>query len=587
MKRRIGDVLLDADMISKEDLEFCLGIQRKTGKKLGEIFLQENILKKEQLAAILEYQFGVKFIEVNDVKVNPRAIGEIPEALAKQHKLLPIGYDGEKLIVVMADPANIIAVDDIQLASKRELVIVMSYEDDIVRLIIQHYEGQYITQIAEVPGSMMSGSSGGTMNMGGSHDTGEYRDIGGYELDDDESEGGGGLLPTGGSTAETGPIVNAVNSIFNSAIALGASDIHIEPFERSVKIRFRIDGVLREQPSPPKSRVNEIVTRIKVIGGMDIAEKRIPQDGRYEMKTGGKEIDLRISILPTVYGEKVVMRLLDRSNINMTKEKIGFSQHNSDLFDGIIRAPEGIILLTGPTGSGKTTTLYAALQEINQPTTNIITAEDPVEYRLEGVNQVQINQKAGLTFAAVLRSILRQDPDVIMVGEMRDSETSEIAVRAAITGHLVLSTLHTNDAVSTVTRLVDMGIEPFLVSTALVGVISQRLVKRICTRCKKEIPCTEEDMHLLGIDKPIKLYKGTGCRECNNSGYKGRVAVHEILVMNKDLKNLVNKGADVSDLRAAAEAGGMRSLAVTCRESIFQGTTTIDEMLRVAYSVDD
>jgi type IV pilus assembly protein PilB len=543
-------------MITQEDLNKCLEIQKTSNMKLGEILLSENLATREQISAILEYQYGVQFIDLNEIEIDSEAVKSISEQIARKHSVIPIAFNRGDLVVVMADPVDIIARDDIRLITGKNLEIVMSFESDIIRFIDKYYDTalEAIDSLYEEEASMEME----TLSLGS--DTGDVANS---------------------------PVVKLVNSIIHRAVKSRASDIHIEPFEEEVRVRFRIDGALREEMKPPKNSYQAIVARIKIMGGMDISEKRVPQDGRVETSIDGKEIDLRISVLPTVYGEKIVIRLLDRSSISMTKEKIGFSPQNIRLFDRIINAPEGMILLTGPTGSGKTTTLYAALRELNKMTSNIITAEDPVEYRLHGVNQVHINTKAGLTFASTLRAILRQDPDIIMVGEIRDAETAEIAVRAAITGHLVLSTLHTNDTVSTITRLVDMGIESFLVATSVVGVISQRLVKRICPKCKKEIPCTEEDMRNLKISQPTKIYKGVGCRDCSSSGYKGRIGVHEILVMDKNVKALITKGESSSAIRGAAESAGMISLADSCRRLVVEGITTIEEMLRVAYSIDD
>jgi type IV pilus assembly protein PilB len=556
VKKRIGAILVEVGMITQEDLNKCLEIQKTSSMKLGEILLAENLATREQISAILEYQYGVQFIDLNEIEIDLEAIKTISEQIARKHTVIPIAFSRGDLVVVMADPVDIIARDDIRLITGKNLEIVMSFESDILRFIDKYYD-----TALEAIDSL-------------------YEEEAAIEMDP---------LVMGADTGDVtnSPVVKLVNSVIQRAVKSRASDIHIEPFEEEVRIRFRIDGALREEMKPPKNSYQAIVARIKIMGGMDISEKRVPQDGRVETVIDGREIDLRISILPTVYGEKIVIRLLDRSSISMTKEKIGFSPQNIKLFDRIIKAPEGMILLTGPTGSGKTTTLYAALRELNKITSNIITAEDPVEYRLNGVNQVHINTKAGLTFASTLRAILRQDPDIIMVGEIRDAETAEIAVRAAITGHLVLSTLHTNDTVSTITRLVDMGIEAFLVATSVVGVISQRLVKRICPKCKREIPCTEEDMRNLKISKPVKLYKGAGCRDCGNIGYKGRIGVHEILVMDKNVKAMITKGESASMIRSAAESAGMISLADSCRRLVVEGVTTIEEMLRVAYSIDD
>lgn len=381
-------------------------------------------------------------------------------------------------------------------------------------------------------------------------------------------------------------MVRLVNSIIIQAAKMKASDIHIEPFEKTVRVRFRVDGDLKEIMSPTKATHLPLVTRIKIMSKLDIAERRIPQDGRVETVIDGNPIDLRVSILPTVYGEKVVIRLLYRNSIMLSMEQLGFSKYNKEQFDKIIKAPEGIILVTGPTGSGKSTTLYTVLRELNDIKKNIITVEDPVEYRLLGINQVQFNAKAGMTFASGLRSILRQDPDVIMVGEIRDAETAEIAVRAAITGHLVLSTLHTNDTASTVARLVDMGIEPYMVSTSVVGIMAQRLVKRICKKCKKQRKSTIEEMQLLGLDKPIAISYGQGCNHCNDTGYSGRIAIHEVMIVDNDIKSLISTGQTSETIKEVLRKKGMKTLNDSARDLVLDGTSTIEEMLRVTYSVE-
>ncbi len=557
-KKKLGDILVEIGMLTVEDLNKYLEMQRSSNLKLGEILLNERVVTREQLSAILEYQYTVPFVELRTFPIDPVVPKLISESVARKHIVIPVALRLGKLVVVMADPVDIIARDDLRLITGYDLEVLMSFESDILKEIDRYYDASEAVEEA-------------------------FEEI----IEEHANEEAADVFGAENEEVARSPVVRLVNTIIRQAIKKRASDIHIEPFETTIRVRFRIDGDLRVEMNPPKASFNAIVTRIKILGGMDISEKRAPQDGRIETDVDGKPVDLRISILPTVFGEKIVIRILDRSSIMMTKAQIGFTEHNIKLFDRIIKAPEGIILLTGPTGSGKTTTLYAVLRELNKIKTNIITAEDPVEYKLDGVNQVHINPKAGLTFASALRSMLRQDPDVIMIGEMRDSETAEIAVKAAITGHVVLSTLHTNDTVSTITRLIDMGVEPFMVSTAVVGIIAQRLVKRICKDCKTEIECTEEDMHSLKIDEPIRLYKGAGCMECNNTGYRGRIGIHEILVLERNLKSHISRGDDVESLRKCAEESGLKTLYDSARELVLEGTTTVEELLRVAYSVED
>ncbi|MPM55270.1 Type II secretion system protein E [bioreactor metagenome] len=389
------------------------------------------------------------------------------------------------------------------------------------------------------------------------------------------------------ANVDSAPVVKLLNSLIRQAVQLAASDIHIEPLEKNLRIRFRVDGELREMMQIDNNSHSAIVTRIKIIGNMDIAEKRVPQDGRVEMTVDGRVIDMRLSVMPTVYGEKIVIRLLDRSATVISKQDLGFSESNLNLLEQIIQNPHGIILVTGPTGSGKTTTLYTILRELNIIGRNIITIEDPVEYRLNGVNQSQVNVKAGYTFASGLRSILRQDPDIIMIGEIRDAETAEIAVRAAITGHLVLSTIHTNDAVSTISRLMDMGIEPYMVSSSLVGVIAQRLVRKICPNCRESYHPTAGEKKTLGIeDDTTLLYRGKGCAACGDSGYKGRTSIHEILPMKEEIKEAIDTNMPMVEIKRLAQTLGMTTLRDSCQELVMSGVTTMEELLRITYSID-
>ena len=382
------------------------------------------------------------------------------------------------------------------------------------------------------------------------------------------------------------PVVKLVNSMIDYAIRAGSSDIHIEPLEDRVRVRIRIDGVMQEIMSNPLSARDAIITRIKILGGMNIAEKRIPQDGRITTEINGEDVDMRVSILPTVTGEKTVIRILAKNDANLNRSYLGISDHNNEMIDRMVKVPQGICLISGPTGSGKTTTLYTLLSEKNSPETNIITVEDPVEIRIPGLNQVQVNVKAGMTFASGLRSILRQDPDIILVGEIRDGETAEIAMRAAITGHLVFSTIHTNDAVSSINRLIDMGLEPYMVNSALVGVVSQRLVRRICTNCRESYDPDEYESELLRLEPGQKIYRGKGCSECADKGYKGRIAIHEIVIMTKKMKSLIEKRASEEEMRQLAVTEGTQMLQDSARDLVLEGITTADELNRVAYTID-
>jgi len=456
----------------------------------------------------------------------------------------------------MADPLNIFAIDDIKIATGLEIIPAISTRQNIENAINRYYGSESAENAIE-----------------------EFKRE--YHMPDLEE-----LDAQTSSDISNAPMVRLVNSFIKQAVKLNASDIHLEPYDKTLRLRFRIDGDLQEIMSIAKSTHQAIISRIKILGNMDIAEKRIPQDGRIEMVVDNRNIDMRISILPTVYGEKIVIRLLDRSNFAFSKDQLGFTEYNLKKFEEIIKYPHGIILVTGPTGSGKTTTLYSALKELNKISRNIITIEDPVEYRLEGINQVQVSNKAGLTFASGLKAILRQDPDIVMIGEIRDAETAQIAVRAAITGHLVLSTMHTNDTASTVTRLTDMGIEPFLVSSSVVGVVAQRLVKKICPQCRETYHPTSIDKKILDIEENVLLHRGKGCTNCNYTGYKGRQAVQEIMPIDETIRALIDERASIDKIRKTALEKGMTSLKENCKHLMFKGITTVDELARIAYGLE-
>lgn len=555
-KKRLGDLLVEAGLITSEQLHRSLQLQRTTGKKLGELLIEEGIIEEKQIIEVLEFQFGIPHVDLGNQMIDPEIPKLIHENLAKRYLLIPIRKDRGRLIVAMADPLNLFAIDDVKIATGTEVTPVIATKQDILDAISKYYGKQSAEQAIEDFKRQNLAS-----NLS--------------EMDEEVS-----------NEVNNAPVVRLINSLIKQAVLSKASDIHIEPFENHIRVRFRIDGELQEILSPAKSAHSAIVTRIKIMGKMDIAEKRVPQDGRVETVVDGKEVDLRISIIPTVHGEKVVIRLLDRSGFLLSKGQIGFTEKNAQLFEQIIRRPNGIILVTGPTGSGKTTTLYAVLRELNQTNKNIITVEDPVEYKLEGINQVQVNNKAGLTFASGLRSILRQDPDIIMIGEIRDAETAQIAVRAAITGHLVLSTMHTNDTAATVSRLLDMGIESYLVSSSVVGIVAQRLVRKICDHCKTIYLPTVTERKLMAIDENVKIFRGRGCNACNHTGYKGRTAIHEIMPVNKELRILIDQKASIDTLRQVAFAQGTISLKENCKQLVLEGVTTADELIRVAYSLD-
>ena len=557
-KMRLGDILVKDGIITEEQLFKALSLQKGTNNKLGAILMAQGWLTEEQLFRVLEEQYQIPFIDINTIYIDPKLPKLISEILARKHMAIPVKMEKNRITIAMVDPLDIFAKDDIRITTGMEIDVVISAQQDIARAINRYYDSSEKAERAVE----------------------EFQSQAGEAEDDLEEED---------ADVTNAPMVRLVNTIISQAVRSKASDIHIEPLEKNVRIRYRVDGELREVMAPTRQTHSAIVTRIKILGKMNISEKRVPQDGRVETMIEGIPIDMRISVLPTVYGEKVVIRLLDRSALVTRKEDLGFSAYNLSQLEKIMRVPEGIILVTGPTGSGKTTTLYAMLKELNKESQNIITVEDPVEYRLDGINQVQVNVKAGLTFANGLRSILRQDPDIIMVGEIRDAETAEIAVRAAITGHVVLSTIHTNDTASTISRLVDMGIENYLISSSVVGIIAQRLVKKLCLKCKTKHTATPEELKILRLplDQEIEISKGKGCNSCNHTGYSGRTAIHEVLVVDREIRNMISNEQSIDDIKHKSREKGMTTLNETCRDLVLENITSIDEMLRMTYSFDE
>ncbi|WP_026894122.1 GspE/PulE family protein [Clostridiisalibacter paucivorans] len=554
-KVKFKDLLLSISELNDRQIKEVFQLQKSSGKKLEEILIKKGYITEEALIEVLELQLGISCLDLDKFYIDPETTMLITENMAKKYTLIPIKKENNKIKVAMADPLNIFAIDDVEIYTGLKVEPVISTRKQISYYIDQYYDKQNAEKAIE--------------------DFEKQYDIDEKKIEEELT-----------TDVDNAPVVRLVNAIIRQAVKSRASDIHIEPLEKEVRVRFRIDGELQEIMRPAKSTHSAIVTRIKIMGKMDIAEKRIPQDGRVEAEVDNKYIDLRISILPTVFGEKIVLRLLDRTSALIFKKDLGFTKDNLKKFNNIIKTPNGMIIVTGPTGSGKTTTLYTILTELNTINKNIITVEDPVEYRLNGINQVQVNTKTGLTFANGLRSILRQDPDVIMIGEIRDIETAQIAVRASITGHLVITTMHTNDAPTTITRLLNMGVAPYMVSSSLVAVLAQRLVKKICKNCKEKYYASKYEMKLLDIDDSAVLYKGKGCPQCYYTGYKGRIAIHEIMPITNNIKDIIDIGKSVTDLRKEAIAQGMVSLYENCRELVLNGTTTIDEMNRVTYNME-
>lgn len=551
-RKRLGDRLIEAGLLTNNQLKISLKNQKRTGLKLGEQIIEEGFLTELQIFSFLQKQLGIPHINLQSYVINSDAVKEVGENYARQNKIIPIDFKNGYLLLVMVDPMDLVVIDDVSIMTGMKIKPAIASKASIIAAI----DSIYNKELDEIKSK---------------EESTEHEALGAIEENEEVSNS---------------PMVRLVNKIISDGIKSGASDIHIEPNQDNVRIRFRIDGDLRRYVITKKENHAPLTTRIKIMGKMDISEKRKPQDGRIETVINSHLVDMRISVLPTVYGEKIVIRLLDRSSVVTDKSKLGFSKRNLKIIEKIMQIPQGIILATGPTGSGKTTTLYSMLKELNTVDKNLITVEDPVEYRLKGINQVQVNKKAGLTFASGLRSILRQDPDVVMVGEIRDEETASIAIRASITGHVVLSTLHTNDTASTITRLIDMKVKPYVLSSALIGVISQRLVKRLCNNCKEEFITDRADMELLKLKKPEKIYRAKGCSACNDVGYSGRTAIHEIMVINKEVKKKINDDCSAAVIKDAAVESGMQLLEESCREVVLRGETTIEELVKASYTMD-
>ena len=549
--KQLGEQLLEKGLITREQLWEAMRVQSKTGDSLGNILVKMCMVSQDEVDQIL----GIA-TKLSLNSIDSQLLKTVPEQLIRKYLAIPVKKEGQKLTLAMSDPLNILAIDDFRLILGCEVKPVGVPLEDIEAAIQKHFGIPQFDLAFE------------DFNLQVATDEEEEQDV--ENLVDDA------------------PVVRLVNSIFMQAIETNASDIHIEPQETGLRVRFRVDGILREITQLPKRVRPVVISRIKIMAEMDIAEKRVPQDGRIPLKAGTREIDLRVSTLPTSYGEKVVTRLLDKSGMqNYNLEQLFFNPDNLKKFLTSLKNSFGMLLITGPTGSGKTTTLYAALNQLNKVESNVITVEDPIEYMLRGINQTNVNVKAGMTFAAGLRAILRQDPDIIMVGEMRDGETAEIAMRAAITGHLVLSTLHTNDAAGAIGRIVDMGVEPFMVSASLLGVIAQRLVRRICDECKEAYQLPEDAVERqflgLGPSEPATLYKGRGCDRCGNSGYRGRLPLHEFMVIGPELRRLISANVPADQLKQKAVQTGMMTLKDDGVFKVFQGLSTVEEIMRVAY----
>ena len=559
---RVGDLLVEAGAITNEQLQQALEKQKEEGGMLGNIIMEMGFISRELLITVLTTQMGIDFVDAKQIQIDENVIKTIPKDLVQKYKAMPMGFNPDNpnmLQVVMADPMDLMAVDDLAIASGMQIEPFLGFEDEIENVIGKFYGSAEAMEAAEA-----------------------------YKLE--MGIGAEGEEDAFADEVDNSPIVLLVNQIIEGGVRQRASDIHIEALESNVRVRYRIDGALKQVMTYELNILPAISARIKIIGGMDIAEKRKPQDGRITIIVDRKEFDVRVSILPTVFGEKTVMRLTSKDGLTKPKSGLGFTPEEIEVFDGILSNPHGIILVTGPTGSGKSTTLYTSLSELNKEEVNIITVEDPVEANINGINQVQVNVKAEMTFAAALRSILRQDPDIIMIGEIRDGETAQIAVQAAITGHLVVSTLHTNSAASTVTRIIDMGIEPYVAGDALVGVIAQRLVRRLCTSCRVPRLADDDEKVVLGVEDPeddVVIYEPVGCPLCNDTGYSGRIGVYEMMPVSKALQSVIARGATADAIEKQALEEGMSTLKMSAARHVLKGTTSLAEMKKIVYTTGD
>jgi len=562
LNERIGELLVKENLLSAEQLRQAREESKQSGARLGAQITKLGFLQESELSDFVAKQYSVPAIDLEEFDVDPEVIQLIPEEVALKHTVLPVNRAGSTLILATADPSNIFAIDDIKFLTGYNVEVVVATDDEIKRAIDKYYDQS--STLTDV----MSDFDDSEMEL--------VHDADDVDLQELEKE------------SEDAPVVKLVNLILTDAVKREASDIHVEPYEKEFRVRYRIDGVLYEVMKPPLKLKNAITSRLKIMSELDIAERRLPQDGRIKLKLGrGREMDYRVSVLPTLFGEKTVLRLLDKSNLQLDMTKLGFEVPQLEDFKHSIHQPYGMVLVTGPTGSGKTTTLYSALSELNKESENLSTAEDPVEFNLGGINQVQMHEDIGLNFAAALRSFLRQDPDIIMVGEIRDFETAEIAVKAALTGHMVLSTLHTNDAPSTVNRLLNMGIEPFLVASSVNCIVAQRLARQICQECKEpDDEVTAEALVEAGMTeeaaKAATPMRGRGCRNCSETGFKGRIALYEVMVIGEELKEFVLNGASATELKREAIRLGMVTLRQSVLHKLSEGTTTLGEVFRVS-----
>jgi type IV pilus assembly protein PilB len=569
VNRRLGDLLVADGLLTAEQLKKALAEQKGSPEKIGSVLIRLNYINDDQLIGFLSRQYGVPSITLGQLDIDSDVLKLVPAPIARKYEVIPVRRMGNSLALAMADPTNVFALDDISFMTNLQVLPLVASQSAIKKAIDRNYESktEAITNVL----SDMQTDLANVEVVGEDGEEGTKVDV--FELKE---------------SADEAPVVKLVNMVLVDAIQKGASDIHFESYEKIFRIRFRMDGVLHEMLAPPKRLESAILSRLKIMSNLDIAERRLPQDGRIKLRYNTREIDFRVSTLPTIFGEKAVLRILDKEALKLDLTQLGFDEWTLEKFNAAIHQPYGMILITGPTGSGKTTTLYSGIHTINSPDVNIITAEDPVEYNLKGVNQVQINEGVGRTFAAALRSFLRQDPDVILVGETRDLETAQISIRAALTGHLVFSTLHTNDCPSTIARLLDMGIPPFLVASSLLLIVAQRLGRKICRQCREPYDADEESLapygHVPSGKGRVQFYKGKGCATCNFTGMKGRVAIYEVMPITEEIRDGILKNMPTAELRAIAQSQGMKTLRQAGLMKIIEGTTTVEEVLRVTLS---
>ena len=568
VNRRLGDLLVADGLLTAEQLKKALAEQKGSPEKIGSVLVRLNFVNEDQLIGFLSRQYGVPSITLAQLDIESDVLKLVPAPIARKYEVIPVRKMGNSLALAMADPTNVFALDDISFMTNLQVLPLVASQTSIKKAIDRNYESK-----TEAISSVL-------LDM--------QTDLGNVEVVEDGEDGAKVDVFELKESADEAPVVKLVNMVLVDAIQKGASDIHFESYEKIFRIRFRMDGVLHEMLAPPKRLESAILSRLKIMSNLDIAERRMPQDGRIKLRYNTREIDFRVSTLPTIFGEKAVLRILDKDALKLDMTQLGFDDWSLEKFSAVIHQPYGMVLITGPTGSGKTTTLYSAIHTINSPDVNIMTAEDPVEYNLKGVNQVQINEGIGRTFSAALRSFLRQDPDVILVGETRDLETAQISIRAALTGHLVFSTLHTNDCPSTIARLLDMGIPPFLVASSLLLLLAQRLGRKVCRACREPYDADEESLvpygHVPSGKGKVQFYKGKGCATCNFTGMKGRIAIYEVMPISEELRNAILKNASTAELRSLAQSQGMRSLRQAGLLKVLEGTTTVEEVLRVTLS---